>query len=56
MVEARAVELFMEKYCAVKATLEGSPEINFSFKILENEKAADDSGGQLIREIKGGGV
>jgi putative redox protein len=38
----RAVELSMEKYCAVKATLEGSPEMNFSFTILEEENGSDD--------------
>ncbi len=31
----RAVELSMEKYCSVKATLEGSAKIEFSYKILE---------------------
>lgn len=31
----KAVELSMEKYCSVKATLEGSARINFSYKILE---------------------
>lgn len=52
----RAVELSMEKYCAVKATLESSPEMNFSFTILEEENGPDDLSGQLIREIKGGGL
>jgi putative redox protein len=31
----RAVQLSMEKYCAVKATLEGSAKINYSYKIIE---------------------
>ena len=31
----RAVQLSMEKYCSVKATLEGSAKIAFSYKILE---------------------
>ena len=31
----RAVQLSMEKYCSVKATLEGSAKITFSYKILE---------------------
>ncbi len=31
----RAVELSMEKYCSVKATLEGSAKIEFSYKIIE---------------------
>ncbi len=31
----RAVELSMEKYCSVKATLEGSARINFSYRIVE---------------------
>lgn len=52
----RAVELSMQKYCAVKATLESSPEMNFSFTILEEENGPDDLSGQLIREIKGGGL
>lgn len=30
----RAVELSMEKYCSVKATLEGVAKINFSYKIV----------------------
>ncbi len=30
----RAVELSMEKYCSVKATLEGSAKINYSYKII----------------------
>lgn len=30
----KAVELSMEKYCSVKATLEGSAEIKYSFKIV----------------------
>ncbi len=52
----RAVELSMEKYCAVKATLEGSPEMNFSFKILEEPNGADDLSSRLVTEIKGGGL
>lgn len=31
----RAVDLSMEKYCSVKATLEGSAKINFSYKIID---------------------
>jgi putative redox protein len=31
----RAVQLSMEKYCSVKATLEGSANINYSYKIIE---------------------
>ncbi|HCL82227.1 MAG TPA: OsmC family protein [Nitrospiraceae bacterium] len=31
----RAVELSMEKYCSVKATLEGVAKINFSYKITD---------------------
>ena len=31
----RAVELSMEKYCSVKATLEGSAKITWSYKIIE---------------------
>ncbi len=31
----RAVDLSMEKYCSVKATLEGSAKIDFSYKIIE---------------------
>jgi len=31
----RAVELSMEKYCSVKATLEGSARISFAYKIEE---------------------
>jgi putative redox protein len=30
----RAVELSMEKYCSVKATLEGVAKINFSYKVV----------------------
>jgi putative redox protein len=32
----RAVELSMEKYCSVKATLEGAAKINFSYRILNS--------------------
>lgn len=32
----RAVELSMTKYCSVKATLEGSAKINFTYKIIED--------------------
>lgn len=31
----RAVDLSMEKYCSVKATLEGCAKITFSYKIIE---------------------
>ncbi|MBI5638997.1 MAG: OsmC family protein [Nitrospirae bacterium] len=31
----RAVQLSMDKYCSVKATLEGSAKINFTYKIVE---------------------
>ena len=31
----RAIELSMEKYCSVKATLEGCSKINFSYRIVE---------------------
>ncbi len=31
----RAVDLSMEKYCSVKATLEGSARITFSYRIIE---------------------
>jgi len=31
----RAVQLSMDKYCSVKATLEGTARINFSYKIVE---------------------
>ncbi len=31
----RAIQLSMDKYCSVKATLEGSAKIDFSYKILE---------------------
>ncbi len=31
----RAVELSMDKYCSVKATLEGSAKINYSYRIEE---------------------
>ncbi len=31
----RAVQLSMDKYCSVKATLEGSAKINFSYRIIE---------------------
>lgn len=30
----RAVELSMEKYCSVKATLEGSAKIKFGYKVI----------------------
>jgi len=32
----RAVQLSMDKYCSVKATLEGSARISFSYKIIED--------------------
>jgi putative redox protein len=31
----RAVQLSMEKYCSVKATLEGSAKITYTYKIVE---------------------
>ena len=31
----KAVELSMDKYCSVKATLEGSAKITFSYRIVE---------------------
>jgi putative redox protein len=31
----RAVDLSMEKYCSVKATIEGSARITFSYRIVE---------------------
>ena len=31
----RAVQLSMDKYCSVKATLEGSAKITFSYQIIE---------------------
>lgn len=31
----RAVELSMEKYCSVKATLEGSAKITYNYRIIE---------------------
>jgi len=31
----RAVQLSMEKYCSVKATIEGSANINYAYKIIE---------------------
>jgi putative redox protein len=31
----RAVQISMDKYCSVKATLEGSAKITFSYKIVE---------------------
>jgi len=31
----RAVQLSMDKYCSVKATLEGSAKITFSYRIIE---------------------
>jgi putative redox protein len=31
----RAVDLSMEKYCSVKATLEGSAKITFSYNIIQ---------------------
>lgn len=33
----RAVELSMEKYCSVKATLEGETKVSFRFNIITNE-------------------
>jgi putative redox protein len=32
----KAVDLSMEKYCSVKATLEGSAKVSFSYKIVED--------------------
>jgi putative redox protein len=34
----RAIELSMDKYCSVKATLEGSTKINYTYKIINNSK------------------
>lgn len=48
----RAVELSMEKYCAVKATLECPPEMNFSFRIVEEASREDDISSRLIGELK----
>lgn len=33
----RAVELSMDKYCSVKATLEGSATITYKYRIIEDE-------------------
>ena len=33
----RAVELSMDKYCSVKATLEGSAKITYKYKIVEEQ-------------------
>jgi putative redox protein len=33
----RAVDLSMKKYCSVKATLEGSAKIYFTYRIIERE-------------------
>ena len=41
----RAIELSMEKYCTVKATLEGSPDVNFGYQIVEESNT-------LIREYE----
>ncbi len=50
----RSVELSLGKYCAVKATLEGSPEMNFSFRVREEgEGAADPDGDRLVGEAGG---
>ena len=32
----RAIQLSMEKYCSFKATLEGSANINYTYKIIED--------------------
>ncbi|RME64654.1 MAG: OsmC family protein [Nitrospirae bacterium] len=37
----RAVELSMQKYCSVKATLEPSVEISYSYRIEPQEKGED---------------
>jgi putative redox protein len=34
----RAVQLSMDKYCSVKATLEGVAEITYSYKILNDQQ------------------
>lgn len=39
----RAIDLSMEKYCTVKATLEGSPAVNFGYRIVEEGSAAKSS-------------
>ncbi len=52
----RAVELSMEKYCAVKATLEGCPVMNFTYTIFEEESGPDSAGVELMKGIKGGGA
>ncbi len=31
----RAIDLSMDKYCSVKATIEGSAKVNYTFKIVE---------------------
>jgi putative redox protein len=40
----RAVDLSMEKYCSVKATLEGCAKIDFSYRIVEAEKSPPAGG------------
>ncbi len=37
----RAVELSMQKYCSVKATLEPSVEISYSYRIEQTQKGDD---------------
>ncbi len=52
----RAVELSMEKYCAVKATLEGCPVMNFSYTISEEESGPGGAGVELVKGTMGGSV
>lgn len=33
----RAIELSMNKYCSVKATLEGTAKINFAYRIIQEQ-------------------
>jgi len=33
----RAIDLSMDKYCSVKATLEGTAKINFSYRIVQEQ-------------------
>lgn len=40
----RSLELAIEKYCTVKATLAGSPEIAYDFKIIEEDRAIKKPG------------
>ncbi|MCL5022703.1 MAG: hypothetical protein M1497_04945 [Nitrospirae bacterium] len=50
----RSVELPVEKYCPVRATLDGSAEVNFRFRIVEDDAGVSSTVHEFIHATRGG--